>query len=479
YLMLPFEVRPDTARIEIDYDWEALPPSLPDNPLTKTVLDLGLWDEQGYRSAEGFRGWSGSRHKHVFVQGDVAQRSYRPGPVEPGIWHAELGIAAVGPTGADWKVKVQARKGPAAQPPAPDPVDPTHVARAEPGWYHGDFHMHAWHSNGEGPEPERFVQYGRDAGLDFLPVTEYVVGHHWDQYGRVQRENPDLVIWPGREIVTYFGHVQSLGETPGFIEYRHGFEDVHIRDIQTAVRRAGALFQVNHPTTFPGPLFENLCRGCEFRLGPEIDWQAVDTMEILTGEALISPGDYGLPDAGWRVSNPFFSTAIDLWESLLNQGFKITAVSGSDDKKGPKLGTCATAVFASQLSRPALIEAIRAGRAYVRTRGVAGSPALEMSAVVPGQDAGTFGSTLGLEGPGAAAEVQVTVRGGDKQSLRIVRNGDDLFSVPVTSDPFEYRFPAERVPEEGPLGTWYRVETFDARGRTAVGNPVFLKGPPA
>jgi len=303
-----------------------------------------------------------------------------------------------------------------------------------------------------------------------------VVGHHWAQYGAVQRANPDLVIWPGREIVTYFGHVQSLGETPGFIEFRHGFEDVNIRAIQAEVRSRGALFGVNHPTTFPGPLFRNLCRGCEFELGDDIDWDAVDTIEILTGEALVSPREYHLPDVGARVTNPFFGAAIDLWESLLNRGHKITAVCGSDDKLGPKLGTCATAVFASELSRPAVIDAIRAGRAYVRARGVAHSPSLEMDVEVAGQDPGTFGSAMVLDGAGASARLTVTVGGARGQSLRLVRNAEDLVIVPVDADPFRHTFTVARVPGEGPLGTWYRVETFDARGRTAIGNPVFLQG---
>jgi hypothetical protein len=357
------------------------------------------------------------------------------------------------------------------------PVDRAHVARARPGWYHGDFHMHAWHSHRAGPAPEQFVAFARAAGLDFLPVTEYVVGHHWDQYGQVQRDHPDLVIWPGREIVTYRGHVQSLGETPGFVEFRHGFEDVHIRDIQRAVKAAGALFGVNHPTTFPGPLFRNLCRGCEFELGDDIDWDEVDTLEVLTGEALVDPREYQLPDVGVRVPNPFSGSAVALWESLLNRGHRICAVSGSDDKLGPKLGTCATAVYATELSRPALIEAIGQGRAYVRTRGVAASPALELEAGAPGQATGTFGSVLYLD-EGQQAEVRVTVRGGQGQGLRIVRNGRETATVSVTSDPFDHVFAAGRVPTEGPLGTWWRVETFDGQGPTTIANPVFFQAPP-
>lgn len=475
YLVLPFEVVAGTTRVEVDYEWSPLPPALPANPITQTVLDLGLWDEHGYRSPDGFRGWSGSRAKKIFVQADSAERAYRPGPVKPGIWFAELGLAAIGPTGADWKVTVRARSGPVGDPPAPDPVDPTHVARAEPGWYHGDFHMHAWHSNPKGPTPAEFVAFARTASLDFTPVTEYVVGHHWDQYGAVARDNPDLVIWPGREIVTYFGHVQSLGETPGFVEYRHGFEDVHIRDIQTEIRSRGALFQINHPTTFAGPLFQNFCRGCAWELGDEIDWKAVDTIEVLTGPVLVNPKEYGLPDVGMSTVNPFFRPAVDMWEDLLNRGHKITAVCGSDDKKGDKLGSCATAVFAEQLSRPALIAAVKAGRAYVRTRGVAGSPALEMVATTADGQRGIFGDTLTVA-DGGSAEVTVTVTLGGGQSLRIIRDGDDLATVPVAGDPFTHTFTAERVAGSGPLGTWYRVETFDARSRTTIGNPIFLTG---
>ncbi|HEX6596678.1 MAG TPA: CehA/McbA family metallohydrolase [Acidimicrobiales bacterium] len=477
-LMLPFEIRPGTGRLEVDYEWKVLPPAPPDNPLTQTVLDLGLWDEHGYRDAEGFRGWSGSRATSVFVQADDASRAYRPGPIGAGVWYVELGIAAVGPTGADWTVTARARRNPAppqqpARPVATGRVDPTHVARPGPGWYHGDFHMHAWHSNPEGPTPERFVELARAAGLDFFPITEYVVGHHWDEYGAVQAANPDVLVWPGREIVTYSGHVNCLGETDGFIEFRHAFEDVRIGDIQRQVRAAGALFQVNHPTTFPGPLFRNLCRGCEFELGDDIDWDAVDTIEILTGEALVDPGDYQLPDLGVRVPNPFFGSAVDLWERLLNEGHRITAVCGSDDKIGDRYGACATAVGARELSRAGIVEALREGRAYVRARGVADSPVLELEAVAPGQEAGTFGSTLVLDGPGpgAPAELRVTVRRGEGQVLRLVRAGEVVGTVTVDADPFDHVFP---ITADGGA-KWCRIETADDRGRTAIGNPVFLR----
>lgn len=476
YVVVPFEVGPGVRRLELDYAFNALAPTLPSNPITKTVIDFGLWDDSGYRSVKGFRGWSGSRQPRIFVEACRASRCYRAGPIEPGIWYAELGLAAIGPTGAEWTVRARTLGGAQGRTRVARPVDPHHVANPEPGWYHGDFHMHSWHSNPKGPSRRRFVDHARKAGLDFTPVTEYVVGLHWEEYGPIQEQNPGLLIWPGREIITYFGHMQSIGETPEFIDYRHGFEDMSVAQIQRAVHDAGALFQVNHPTTFKGRLFENLCRGCAFELGDEIDWSKVDTVEVLTGPAVVSR-KLLMRRVEVEVENPFMGSAIEFWEQLLNRGHRVTAVCGSDVKKGRGLGSCATAVFARELSRPGLAEAIRAGRAYVRTRGVADSPELEMTARTADGHSGTFGVCLPVEA-GETVTVSVVVRGGAGQSLRVIRNGDEVDVVRIPRDQFTHEFPARRASAgEGPLGTWWRVETFDDRSRTTIGNPVFLVDP--
>lgn len=476
YVVLPLEVGRGVRRLELEYHFAALRPALPSNLVTQTVLDLGLWDQRGYRSAEGFRGWSGSRQRRIFVESCRATRCYRPGPIEPGIWYVELGLAAVGPTGATWTVRARTRGGPRGPARTPRAVDPDHVANPEPGWYHGDFHMHSWHSNPRGPSRRRFVEYARRAGLDFTPVTEYVVGQHWEEYGPIQERNPDLLIWPGREIITYFGHMQCIGETPGFIEYRHGFEDVSVKQIQQAVRDAGALFQVNHPTTFKGRLFQNLCRGCAFELGDEIDWKCVDTVEVLTGEAVVRRKLF-MRKLHAEIENPFMGSAIEFWEQLLNRGYRVTAVCGSDVKKGKGLGSCATAVFANELSRAGLTEAIREGRAYVRTRGVADSPELGMTARTADGRSGTFGVSLEVQADEKVA-VRVSVRAGGGQSLRVIRNGEEVEVVRIREEHFAHEITATRMPaDEGPLGTWWRVETFDDRSRTTIGNPVFLVDP--
>ncbi len=500
FMYLPFRVDDGVTRVEVGYEWHEL--GTPKDQFDKTTLDLALRDG-GVRSwtsaSEGFRGWSGSNQAklhlgqpRIFVQADSASRSYTPGPLEPGIWNVELGVAAVSSVGASWRVEVECFNPPVGSPPAPDPVDPTHVARAQAGWYNGDFHVHAYHSGPSGPSYPVVVLMARAAGLDFLPITEYVVGQHWKELGPIQRANPDMVIWPGREVITYYGHAIVLGET-STLEYRHGYMDKTMAQIQKQAKEEGALFSIAHPTFFPGEQWEKFCRGCFFELGDEIDWTQVDMMEVHTGPIIIpDPSRYGLPKI--PIANPFTQTAIDAWVTRLQQGYRITAVSGSDDKgTNPAegfYGMTSTEVYAPELSRPALIEAVQAGHAYVRTFGAVGlpplgippSPTLEITAVTSDGQEGMFGDSLGAD----EAEVTVTVNNGVGQTLEIFRNNESApaQTVLIDSNPFVFHFHANRGGNEGPLGTFWRVQTrgtFSVLGvplsvPTTIGNPIFLTG---
>ena len=487
YQLLPVRVATGTGRIEVAYGWSENGGS-GGTPLTATTLDLGLWDADGFRVPEGFRGWSGSRQGRldrdtgpVFITATSADRGYTAAPIEPGIWYVELGIAAVGPEGASWAVQMDCLAASSAPAPAVDPVNATHVANAAQGWYAGDFHMHAFHSQSTAPDWNDFIAQSRAGGLDFLMVTEYVTGVHWNQLGALQRAHPDLVIWPGREIITYFGHANTFGETPGTIEYRHGFAGVSLGDVQADSVAEGALFQVNHPTTFEGPAFENFCRGCAFTLEGAIDWTLVDTLEVQNGPTITALSDVGFPVPGEGM-NPFTLTALEQWDDLLLQGFKITGVSGSDSKgidapeernrKG--YGSSATMVFADNLSRPALADAIRAGRAYIRTLGVDESPIMTLAITSDDGQSGNYGDTVYAD----TANIAVELAGAQGQALQLIVDGNTVSSLPVTGDPFTADLPLARLANSGPAGTFARIEVARADGViTVIGNPVFLQDP--
>lgn len=459
YRVLPFVVPEGTARLEVGYRWA---------PEHDTVLDLGLWDTAGYRAAEGFRGWSGSRAARahqgedpVWVEAGAAARCYRAGPIEPGVWWIELGAGDISAAGSTYTVTFAARSAAVGgDGPPTDPVDPRHVARADPGWYHADLHQHGRHSHPRAPEWDELVARSRAVGLDLLPVVDYVTPWHWDELGAVQRANPDLLVWPSREVITYFGHAVVLGETRGLVEYRHGFEDIDLGAIQRAAVGAGAVFQVAHPTTYPEALFGSHCRGCEFTLDESIDWGLVTNIEVVTGPVVLGePPNY---------PNPFVATALDRWRALLAAGHRLTAVSGSDDKLGDDYGSSATALWCPELSRAGVIEALRAGHAYVRTHGALASPALEVRA-----GEAMMGDTV--VGP---TELEVTVLNGAGQQLVLLKDGVVVQTEELSREEATWRTGIAPDPASGPLGTAWEVQTVDAYAPTTIANPVFARTGP-
>ena len=471
YEAIPFEVGAGVTRIEVTYDWEEVPLPAGGIPIEgapeESTFDLGLWDPDGLGDPEGFRGWSGSRggrvsrgQEPVFVQQDTAARGYVPAPIDAGSWTVDLGIAALSPGGATWTVTVACTAPDVGEPFEPAPVDAGHVADDRAGWYHGDFHMHGFHSNPNGPEHQEVVDRAVAAGLDMVILTEYVTGQHWDELGPIQEANPDVLIWPGREIITYFGHAMAIGETPSVLDYRHGAAGVSLAEIQAATVADGALFGVNHPTTFPEAEFGNFCRGCEFTLGDVIDWDLVTTYEVVNNIADL----------------PFTQTAVDAWEQLLLEGHRLTAVSGSDSKgreaaDDSGYGSSATAIYASELSRAGIGAALRAGRAYVRVRGVAASPEVEVAATAADGSTAMVGDTLVAD----VADLEVTVRGGLGHTLELSCDGEPTGQpVTIDDDPFTFTAELTRVAGSGPLGTFCRIDTRDATGFSTIGNPVFL-----
>ncbi|MFZ4519017.1 MAG: CehA/McbA family metallohydrolase [Microthrixaceae bacterium] len=476
YELVPFRVPPGTARIEVGYTW---------TPTDAGVVDLGVWDQHGTSGPAAFRTWAGSRQGRIdkgtaplVIAPDRNERTVVARPVEPGVWHVELGLAAVAAP-LEWRVDLRCVPGEQAPALRPDPVDPNVVARPGPGWYAGDFHLHAYHSSPTGPEPDEMVAKAVAAGLDIIPVTEYVTPAHWDRLGAAQRAHPDVLIWPGREVISYFGHMIVLSETPDEVEYRVGFtppgadRPITPADIQRGAVADGALVSLAHPTIFPPDTFGAACRGCFFQKLDELDLDRLTALEVVTEGSVAELG-------GRPVPNPFVRTAVELWERFLREGHRITAVSGSDDKSGDGYGSTRTMVYAEQLSRPAVDEAIRRGHAYVQGVGRE-SPTMELRATAPDGTSGIFGDTL----VAAEASIEMTVRGGAGQVLSVRRNGTEVERVPITSADFTHTVRATRAPDEGPLGTFWGAEVLDTNRfpgtdvPTVIANPVFLADRPA
>ena len=223
-----------------------------------------------------------------------------------------------------------------------------------------------------------------------------------------------------------------------------------------------------HPTIFPPEAFGSACRGCFFQLLDQVDWASTNMMEVVTEGSLAEIG-------GKDVPNPFVRTAVELWESELRAGHRVTAVSGSDDKLGDKYGKTSTMVYAKELSRAAVDEALRRGHAYVRGLGKL-SPTFDATATAPDGTTAMLGDTLVAR----TASWKLTVNGGAGDVLAIRRDGKDVERIPVVGDHFEHEVALDRDAAEGPLGTFWGAEVLDtnrspgAELPMVIANPVFL-----
>ncbi len=157
-------------------------------------------------------------------------------------------------------------------------------------------------------------------GLDFLADHRL---RHRPALGRARRRpagQPRRADHPGREIITYFGHANAIGETRSVLDYRHGLPGVSLADIQAQDGGRRRPVPGQPPDALPGPGVRQLLPGCEFRLDSIIDWDLVDTYEVLTGPAAVSSSQLGLPDLGVKAPNPFMLTALLEWQGLLRAG---------------------------------------------------------------------------------------------------------------------------------------------------------------
>ena len=260
---------------------------------------------------------------------------------------------------------------------------------------------------------------------------------------------PGKLVIPGTEVTTYHGHYNSIGSS-AFPDFRGGrvlaypsmdeLAPATVPASQLApLRAAGGWTQINHPTIFPGA--PTVCRGCPWDwTDAETDYSSVDAIEVQTG-----PADIG------ATQNPFTKTAIAFYEARLATGAHIAAVGSSDshqadqaDVTSAPIGRAATVVYASELSKPAIVQGIRDDHTYVKPYGNDG-PDIRVTARSPGAPNATLGDTI--SGPELDLGVQV-LRAGPGATrpgtyfLELLRNGTAIDRVTIAGDDFTHDFAA-------------------------------------
>jgi len=353
YHPVPFTVPANVNRITVEFDYSGRD--------QRTTIDLGMLGPDGFRGQDGFRGWSGGSKKLFTISSTDATPSFLPGAIRPGRWTLLLGVPNIRPNvTAEYTAKVWfGHPGDPAR--LPEVLNPP--LRHEAGWYRGDLHMHGAHSDGSCTSQSGrqrvpcplflTIDAALQRGLDFIALSDHNTVSQANDIRELQPYYDQLLMIPAREITTFTGHANLFGSDQP-LDFRVG--SATVPDWNSLLRAAAqlhGLISINHPIR-PD---DETCMGCGWAPAKPVDMHLVQAIEAVNGI------DAVLPDSG-----------IPFWQHLLDQGYRLTGVGGSDNhdaaqKVGNLVGTPTTVVHASELSMPAILAGIRAGHVFIDVQG--------------------------------------------------------------------------------------------------------------
>jgi hypothetical protein len=263
-----------------------------------------------------------------------------------------------------------------------------------------------------------------------------------------------VLLIPGREMTTFHGHFNIFGVTQ-FVDYRVTPGGLDLNAVLRDVRSKGGIASVNHAES-PGG---EACMGCRWEPPADADMNLFSTVEVINGGKIM------------------FSSA-KFWDVQLRDGHRLAAVGGSDSHNATSppglpgsIGWPETAVEADELSVPAILNAIRAGRTFVDLT-ASHDKQIDFDA-----DAGSgharMGGTLHTSGE-ASVRVQVHSIACQGSSIHLLLDGEETSAVaPISVDSATFDGTAKLTIGAG--RHWLRVEVRDASGTTQlVSSPLYI-----
>ena len=475
--LVPFEVPAGTTRISVDFDYTTRE--------AHTTLDVGLLGPDGFRGQDGFRGWSGGNKRSFTVSATDATPSYLPGAIRPGTWNLLLGVPNI-------RRDVRAEYTAYIRFDAAVPAQTGPVLRAQPGWYRGDLHMHTAHSDGSClSRRQRRVpcplfltaKAAGERGLDFIAITDHNTTSQADAIRELQPYFDDLLLIPGREITTFHGHANLFGSLAP-LDFRVGSAEVpDFNALLAQIEHTDSVISINHPVRPSG----EQCMGCGWTPPGPIDYAHMHAVEVVNG---------------LDADTPFSGVAF--WERLLDQGYHLTAIGGSDnhdalqpavqvaglrqphdaDSPSPEtlaklqrgsgaIGTPATVIYADTLSQAGIVAGIRRGRVFIDVAGT-GVRGLDLMATAAKQVAHMGDTLVASRGSNVRFEGTVSeVNGGEIEVILDGRHASLLKSSHISSASSSFAFPWRADGKRH----WLRIDVRDAASHLAlIGNPVYLSG---
>ncbi len=239
----------------------------------------------------------------------------------------------------------------------------------------------------------------------------------------------------GEEVTTPAGHANVWGlDYDEWVDFRVRPHERRVGELVNAAHRFGALVSMNHPVAE--------CAGCA--------WQhdipaGLDAIEVWNGR--------GGPQDG----------AVAMWERLLREGRRVTAVGASDWHRDPDpIDRPSVRVFARSLMGKPILDGIRAGRVIVMRAAADFTPTFTVRS---GPRSATVGESLRIADEPAAIAIEAPGLPGGRAVVVL-----NTTRIPVALDAAG-KVRLERTLEPG----YIRLETYDAHGEmVAFTNPVYL-----
>jgi hypothetical protein len=337
---------------------------------------------------------------------------------------------------------------------------PTKLINPQAGWYRGDFHVHSNFSDGILP-PAMLVEIAKSEGMDFFILTDHnIIDGLWELM-----PDSDILVIPGIEVTFKIGHFTVLGirgwhdwmedicVSPYDDDLAWGQDRPPIKEIFIRAARQGLINCIVHPLKKSWGWHDN-----------QTDLNYVHCIEVCNcpGEP---ENDLGIPKA------------IRLWTELLNIGYRMTALGGSDYHRpvpSPEytgthtqesIGLPTTYVYAEELSSNAILSAVMRRRVYVSL-----GPKVSFQAEVNGkvcdigQDVGPF--------MGEIKFTSIVSECPEETCAQIVRNGEIVADETVTDGKTLLLYSDTTTPSQS---NWYRLDVYDSNGAMlAITNPIFV-----
>lgn len=348
---------------------------------------ISLHDPNGFRGNRMKPGGKGDILLECWVSPQKASPGAIPGKLPSGEWRAQIDIERLGET-VDCELIAFAEFNVIEEPLQlnyPENV----VTNPNPGWYKGELHAHSTESDGKFPV-ETVIQAAQDAGLDFFSLTDHFTNSQWWKLAELAGNGKTALI-RSLEITSHQGHA-NLHRLKEWVDVFVDRPSWSMNQAADATHDQGGLFCINHP--YSGDL---AWKSYDF------DWSKADLMEIY----------HNLEGA-----NNNFHTG--LWDLLLNQGYRIIGVAGTDShdpyKGTDQINQVNTWVYADELSEKGIIDGLKRGQTFI-SRGA------EIRFSLQNHLATTAEMGSSLPANNQPVTIQLQVKSNEQSRLFIFRNG--------------------------------------------------------